>query len=638
MENLIPLINRLQDALSTINTKIDISLPQIVVVGAQSSGKSSVLESLVGKDFLPRGNGIVTRRPLVLQLIQTPGTEEWGEFSHHPNKKFRDFEKIRTEIEAETERIVGKKANISNQSIFLRIYSPHVLDVTLVDLPGLTKVPVGDQPADIEAQIRDMIVSFITNPNSIILAISNANQDLANSDSLKLAREIDPTGERTLGVITKIDLMDKGTDAMEMLKGKLYPLKLGYVGVICRSQEDINNHKPIKLHIEDEKKFFASHDKYRVLSHTMGVPYLSWKLNKVLMTHIKSALPDLKKRVNEMIRSNEEQLRTYGYPIDGNLDFQGVIMLNVITSYSNTFSNAVEGKTISEASTELHGGAKIRDILLGKFIRQLKLIDPLDGIDDQDIKSAISSATGVRSSLFIPDLAFEMLLKTQIKRLLDPSLEIMREVYEQLKILSSSIPIIETARFPLLQPALLVIVDKVLEDCLAPSQDFISDIIEAQMAYINTYHSDCISVRDALYKAELEAESEMKNQIHETVFDKTKIIDHWDKTNEFSEEDRNELVQIYTIKHLLQSYFEVIKKSIGDYVPKAVMSFLVIKSKEKIQTELISQLYSKDKFDHLFAENSDIPFKRKALEGLQEGLMLASKILSEVRDFDVHHS
>ena len=122
MEKLIPLINRLQDALGTINTKIELSLPQIVVVGAQSSGKSSVLESIVGRDFLPRGSGIVTRRPLVLQLIQTQGTDEWGEFSHIPNKRFKDFDKIRNEIEAETERLLGKKANISNQEIFLKIF------------------------------------------------------------------------------------------------------------------------------------------------------------------------------------------------------------------------------------------------------------------------------------------------------------------------------------------------------------------------------------------------------------------------------------------------------------------------------------------------------------------------------------
>ena len=72
--------------------------------------------------------------------------------------------------------------------------------------------------------------------NALILAISPANLDLANSDALKLAKAVDPAGDRTIGVITKIDLMDDGTDCLEVLQGSVYPLKLGYYGVKCRSQ------------------------------------------------------------------------------------------------------------------------------------------------------------------------------------------------------------------------------------------------------------------------------------------------------------------------------------------------------------------------------------------------------------------
>ena len=161
-----------------------IDLPQIVVVGSQSSGKSSVLENIVGRDFLPRGSGIVTRRPLVLQLINRPApaklqtngvdekelangsdsqanVDEWGEFLHIPGQKFFDFNKIRDEIVKETEAKAGRNVGISPAPINLRIYSPNVLTLTLVDLPGLTKVPVGDQPRDIERQIKDMVLKQI---------------------------------------------------------------------------------------------------------------------------------------------------------------------------------------------------------------------------------------------------------------------------------------------------------------------------------------------------------------------------------------------------------------------------------------------------------------------------------------------
>lgn len=130
------------------------------MVGSQSAGKSSVLENIVGRDFLPRGSGIVTRRPLILQLINVPDEEaeaavsthasqwnpnvarpgEWAEFNHIPNRRFTDFGDVKREIENETARVAGNNKGITRQPINLKIYSPHVLNLTLVDLPGLTKV------------------------------------------------------------------------------------------------------------------------------------------------------------------------------------------------------------------------------------------------------------------------------------------------------------------------------------------------------------------------------------------------------------------------------------------------------------------------------------------------------------------
>ena len=164
MDQLIPIASKLQDVLGALGQTTTIDLPQIIVIGGQSSGKSSVLESLVGKSFLPRGTGIVTRRPLILQLYNTSQgvpddanspveAEEWGEFLHLPDRKFTDFRAIRNEIVAETDRLTGKNKGIDATPIHLKIYSPRVLALTVVDLPGVAKVPVGDQPFDIEKQI-----------------------------------------------------------------------------------------------------------------------------------------------------------------------------------------------------------------------------------------------------------------------------------------------------------------------------------------------------------------------------------------------------------------------------------------------------------------------------------------------------
>jgi vacuolar protein sorting-associated protein 1 len=258
---------------------------------------------------LPRGSGIVTRRPLVLQLINRPSpahlqtngvtekelnsisdkeanVDEWGEFLHIPGQKFYDFNKIRDEIVKETEAKAGRNVGISPAPINLRIYSPNVLTLTLVDLPGLTKVPVGDQPKDIERQIREMVLKQISKSNSIILAVTAANVDLANSDGLKLARDVDPEGQRTIGVLTKVDLMDEGTDVVDILAGRIIPLRLGYVPVVNRGQRDIENKKRITAALEAEKNFFENHKAYRNKASYCGTPYLARKLNLVRMIYV----------------------------------------------------------------------------------------------------------------------------------------------------------------------------------------------------------------------------------------------------------------------------------------------------------------------------------------------------------------
>ena len=135
----------------------------------------------------------------------------------------------------DTDRIAGKNKNIAYDPIIVKIFSRQVVDLTMVDMPGITKIPTGDQPFDIENRILDLSMHYIKPKNSIIMAVCAANVDLANSDAIKLARRVDPFGERTIGVMTKIDLMDEGTNAIDIISGKVIPLKLGFVGVVCRS-------------------------------------------------------------------------------------------------------------------------------------------------------------------------------------------------------------------------------------------------------------------------------------------------------------------------------------------------------------------------------------------------------------------
>src|SRR5216684_836763 len=143
---------------------------------------------------------LILLSPLMDILARGPGADpwinknEWGEFLHLPNEKFYDFNKICAEIICDTEAKTGHNMGISPHPIDLCIFLPNVLTLTLVDLPGLMKVPIGDQPKDIKKQIHDMLFKYISKPACIVLAVTPANTDLANSNGLKMACKVDPEG------------------------------------------------------------------------------------------------------------------------------------------------------------------------------------------------------------------------------------------------------------------------------------------------------------------------------------------------------------------------------------------------------------------------------------------------------------
>ncbi|XP_056373501.1 dynamin-1-like protein isoform X2 [Hyla sarda] len=500
MEALIPVINKLQDVFNTVGSDV-IQLPQIVVVGTQSSGKSSVLESLVGRDLLPRGTGIVTRRPLILQLVhvssddrrKTSGeengveAEEWGKFLHTKNKIYTDFDEIRQEIENETERISGNNKGISSEPIHLRIFSPHVVNLTLVDLPGITKVPVGDQPKDIEVQIRELILRYIGNPNSIILAVTAANTDMATSEALKIARECDPDGRRTLAVITKLDLMDAGTDAMDVLLGRVIPVKLGIIGVVNRSQLDINNKKSVADSIRDEYGFLQK--KYPSLANRNGTKYLARTLNRLLMHHIRDCLPELKTRINVLAAQYQSLLNGYGEPVDD----KSATLLQLITKFATEYCNTIEGTAKYIETSELCGGARICYIFHETFGRTLESVDPLGGLTTIDILTAIRNATGPRPALFVPEVSFELLVKRQVKRLEEPSLRCVELVHEEMQRIiqhCSNYSTQELLRFPKLHDAIVEVVTCLLRKRLPVTNEMVHNLVAIELAYINTKHPD----------------------------------------------------------------------------------------------------------------------------------------------------
>ncbi|KAM4598715.1 dynamin-2 isoform 4-T4 [Polymixia lowei] len=494
MEDLIPLINKLQDAFSTIGQSCNLDLPQIAVVGGQSAGKSSVLENFVGRDFLPRGSGIVTRRPLILQLVNNKA--EYAEFLHCKGRKFVDFDEVRAEIEAETDRITGSNKGISPVPINLRVYSPHVLNLTLIDLPGMTKVAVGDQPVDIEHQIREMLMQFITKESCLILAVTPANTDLANSDALKIAKEVDPQGLRTIGVITKLDLMDEGTDAKDILENKLLPLRRGYIGVVNRSQKDIDGRKDIRAALAAERKFFLSHPAYRHIAERMGTPHLQKTLNQQLTNHIRDTLPGLRSKLQSQLLSLEKEVEEYKNFRPDDPTRKTKALLQMVQQFGVDFEKCIEGSGDQVDTNELSGGAKINRIFHERFPFELVKIVFDEKELRREISHAIKNVHGVRTGLFTPDLAFEAIVKKQILKLKEPSLKCVDLVVSELTALVMK-SAVKLGSYPRLREETERIVTTYVREREGKTKDQVLLLIDIELSYINTNHEDFIGFANA---------------------------------------------------------------------------------------------------------------------------------------------
>jgi GTPase SAR1 family protein len=448
METLIPVLNKLQDVFSKVGSE-GISLPQIVVVGAQSSGKSSVLESLVQKDFLPRGSGIVTRRPLILQLIhEAPGTAEHAYFQHTGDRVWHNFDQVRKEIEDETDRLCGKNKGISPVPIRLRVHSPNVLNLTLVDLPGLTKVATDGQSEELPAQIRAMVMEQIRPENSIVLAISPANSDIANSDSLLIAREVDPKGVRTIGVLTKLDIMDKGTNCRDVLEGKVYPLQLGFIAVVNRSQRDIDLKKGMAQVLDDERRFFIMNRAYADLVDVNGYAYLAQTLNTILMKHIKTRLPSVHTEITELLRRKEKELQGYGESFGDTIEEQQMFLYRIIEHYLDEYSARLFGTSDDLRANGLDGGQQLTEILVSDFPKKLDAIPTAASMDRTVVTQMIEANSGLQHSLFFPEATFHRLVVEFVEKMRAPAVEATENVHHSMLELHQKVHLNELERFP----------------------------------------------------------------------------------------------------------------------------------------------------------------------------------------------
>jgi dynamin 1-like protein len=489
--------------------------------------------------------------------------------------------------------------------------------------------------------------------------------------------------------------------------------------VVNRSQQDINSDLSIKDALAREEKFFRTQPAYHGLTQYCGIPQLAKKLNQILVQHIKTVLPGLKSRISSQLTAVAKELAVYGDPVDSKAG-QGAKLLNILAKYCEAFSSMVEGKNEDISTIELSGGARIHYIFQSIFVKSLEEVDPCEDVTDEDIRMAIQNATGPRSALFVPEVPFEVLVRRQISRLLDPSLQCAQFIYDELVKMSHRCLATELQQFPILRRSMDEVIGKFLRDGLKPAESMIAHIIEMEEDYINTSHPNFIGGSKAVELAQQQVRSAKmsssvvrkdgvdadkvqaseKTQKTRAVLGRTVngvITDHIQGVRPASEAERpgssgsgstsfwnsiftsnedrthasakdnsanrsyavptpnlehsfstiqlreppvvlkpsehqseQEALEIAITKLLLKSYYNIVRKNVEDFIPKAIMHFLVNHTKRALHNYLITKLYRDDLLEDLLKEPDEITIKRKQIRENLKVLQQAYKTLDEI--------
>ena len=602
LRKLINLVDQLRD----VGVQEYIQLPRIASLGTQSSGKSSVLESIVGLDFLPRGDGVVTRRPLELRLNHISDGKPWAIFDEVKNEKFTDFNKVRETIEKLTDDVCAGEKNIVDKPIVLNVYSQTCPDLTLIDLPGITRVPVGKQPKNIEEITKKMAIRYCQDPMTIMLCVIAANSDIATSDGLKMAKELDKKGTRTLGVLTKLDIMDKGTDAKKVLLNQEIPLKLGYIAVKNRSKQDLIDKISMEEMQKREKEFFKNHPIYKHLPPScFGNDVLIQKLTKILFRIIRENLPGIIKSINDNVRRCEEELKLLGTPMPTDEAGKINMIWNLLSEYCEIFKHILRGKYDSKRAGYLRdeGGFKIKAIFKGLLEEYTGDYQATQSYSDADIDYAIQLHSGESIFRFLSVNVFAYLLKPKLEMLKEPCNECFSNVYSYLEMLSNKILERVFSRFPKMISSISELSNKFLLEEKEKAKKLVDSIIDMDI--------------NQLFTNDYEYMTNWTSHVKDS------------KKNEGTE---GKNIFIREVRGRIDSYFKIIVRNLRDSIPKALGYTLVKTIENDMKMKLYEMLYNDKSMVSVLNEPEGIKRQRIELNRQIKVMKDAQKVIKRDPD------
>ncbi|CAM4448105.1 unnamed protein product [Lepidochelys kempii] len=423
------------DSLRALGVEKDLALPAIAVIGDQSSGKSSVLEALSGV-ALPRGSGIVTRCPLELKLKKVHYTQEWkGKITYLEIKQeLNGPSEVEKEIRKAQDAMAGEGVGISQELISLEISSPNVPDLTLIDLPGIARVAVGNQPKDIGNKIINLIKMYICKQQTINLVVVPSNVDIATTEALRMAKEVDPKGERTLGILTKPDLVDRGTesDVVDIVRNLSVPLRKGYMIVKCRGQQDIHDNLTLASAIQKEREFFEEHEYFSILleERKATIPLLAERLTQELIEHINKSLPTLENQIKNKLRVANNKLQKYGKGVPESVEEQMLFLVDKLKLFNQDIMNSVQGEEIVTDKTKQRLFTKVRKFFNEWEAHVNNSTLKVKEIMKEEVWGFENHYRGRELPGFVNYRTFEAIVKQQIVLLKSPAIMILKTVTE----------------------------------------------------------------------------------------------------------------------------------------------------------------------------------------------------------------
>ncbi|XP_073526941.1 interferon-induced GTP-binding protein Mx2-like [Phyllobates terribilis] len=613
------------DSLRSLGVEKDLGLPAIAVIGDQSSGKSSVLEALSGVN-LPRGSGIVTRCPLVLKLKKSKKGSSWkGKISYRDqNVELKNPGEVEQEIRKAQNHMAGIGKGVSQELITLGIECPNVPDLTLLDLPGITRVAVADQPQDIGQQIKKMIKKYIERQETINLAVVPSNVDIATTEALEMARQVDPKGERTLGILTKPDLVDKGSepDVVSVVRNLVYKLKKGFMIVKCRGQSEIQSNTSLETALQNEQAFFEDHEHFGVLleERRATTSLLAEKLTIELVEHISRTIPNLENQIKTKLQKAEMKLEMIGAGVPDSELEKLPFLIDRIKRFVDEITQISQGEEkVTEGNQKLF--TSIRKIF---FKWETKLKESADEFPRElkdDVNSFENQHRGRELTGFINFKTFENIAKNHIKTYEEPAIKKLKEVTELIRSTFHATAVEHfTHYYNLYRSA-----KEKLEDICSEQQREAEKMIRTQFKVEkNIYCQDSIYA-GALRNVRAEAAKES------TII--TSVPGFGSSVSAFGSSGKSQQItktafSVEEMSQHIEAYFKNTTARLSNQIPMIILHYMLHEFANKLQSKMLSLLQDKENLSVLLMEKEDVARERKDLKDQIQRLGAAQRRLA----------